>query len=1209
MFCRLRLLVEDKQVSNTNQQTMKPVIKQAVFCTALLLSSWGFSTQGAVTFVGNDIVTGSAWRTPSVTKSNDIDGDNVYGSAGYFLPSGKQFGYRNPLLAGTNVITPDPEGVNAMPSYITDLEFTNAEVGSSWGGEFGDDGTLDTVPGSIGFTGAGIMPSLAGTNVMNLKLKRNSSPAFRLTLIFGNNPNPLTYFENQAISENTTVTGNAGIPNNDDPLGMDVTLNDGSGPVSQLSGDPSLSTNTAGYTTYQSWDIPAGSSDISITIDLAGTTNTVPRLSGLAFDSLPVTQPTVLIQPVGGTYYVGNPFTLSVNAGGTGIGYQWLMNSNSIAGATADILTITNAATTNSGNYQVVITNSAGSVTSIVAAISVLAPPVTVIYSDTMSGAIGALNGRVPDTTGTTPWTASTVWGTDGTEAEAPLTGLAFLPFTPQPGRIYTLSADIENFDTTGNNWTALGFANGSLVNGQWHTVGNNPVGWFLARGDNTTVNQAFIGPNTGNGQAFNYEPTASTYYQIILDTTPSSPAKWTFTYLANGTVYVPATVFGGSGPTITTVGFGNEAPPSGTTSYVKNFVLSQQVPFAAPFITLQPVGGTNFVGETKTLSILAGGSDPLTYQWQKNSNNIPNATNLVLTLNNLQTSDSGSYQVIVTNPQGSTNSVRVFEQVITPVVNVIYQDNFSNVTNSINGNFPDTVGNAPWIANGQWGSDGTEAVASTTSSANAFLPFIPQAGNVYTLSAAIDCSSGSWLALGFANGTDVNDQWHTVNSPVGWNLVRPDDGEINVVFVGPGTAGQSSTGVIPAALGRHTYATILDTRPANPSAWTFTFQTDGTNVSGPTAFGGSGPTISTVGFGALNTSAGTITNFTLTVAFPASNAPVVLTQPAGGTYLIGSSATLSAYAGGSAPLTYQWQENSNNIAGANSAQLTLNNVALTNSGYYCLVVSNAVGSAVSSNAFLNVVSSIPVVVTTFDTNANGGGVYPSIPVNTGTNNLILNNLASVNPAASGNNFTGVYMRNGTTGSNTESSAINPANIMNSGTYDFIFDTSVNANGYDIASVVTYSGWTDRAGQDDTVYYRQVGSTNFVLLTSVYNPSPGNGSLREAITNSAGGILASHVNAIRVVVNTSTYVYREFEVDGTPSALATVAPALSISRQGSSVVISWPAAATGFNLTSSTVLGAGASWQPVGGTPTVVNGTNQVTIPVTNSAQFFQLVN
>jgi len=1186
---------------------MKAVIKQAVFCTALILSLWGLSTQAAVTFVGNDIITGSSWRTPGVAKPNDIDGDNVYGSVGYFLPSGKQFGYRNPLLTGTNVITPDPKGVNAMPSYITDLEFTNAEVGSSWGGEFADDGTLDTVPGSIGLTGAGIMPSLAGTNVLNLKLKRSTSPAFRLTLIFGNNPNPLSFFEINAIQENTSVTGNAGMPNNDDPLGMDVTLNDGGGAVSQLSGDPSLATNTAGYTTYQSWDIPAGSSDISITIDLTGTTNTVPRLSGLAFDSLPITKPTVLIQPVGGTYYVGNPFTLSVNAGGTGIGYQWLKNSNSIAGATANTLTITNAATTDSGNYQVVITNSVGSVTSIVAAISVFAPPVTVIYSDTMGGSVGALNGRVPDTTGTSPWTAASVWGTDGTEAAAPLTGLAFLPFTPQAGRIYTLSADIENFDTTGNNWTALGFANGSSVNGQWHTAGNNPVGWFLARGDNTVVNQTYLGPNASNGQAFNYAPTTMTHYQIILDTTPASPANWTFTYLANGVVYTPATPFGGSGPTITTVGFGNQSPPSpnGTTGYVKNFVLSQQVPFAAPFVTLQPVGGTNFVGETKALSVQVGGSDPLTYQWQKNSNNIANATNLVLTLTNLQTTDSGSYRVVITNPQGSTNSVGAFEQVIAPVINVIYQDTFSNVTNSINGNFPDTVGNQRWIANGQWGSDGTEAVASTTNnnSANAFLPFIPQAGNVYTLSAAIDCTSGSWIALGFANGTDINGQWHAVNNPVGWNLARPDDAEINQKFVGPGTAGQGGTGVIPFE--RHTYATILDTRPASRSAWTFTFQTDGITVSGPTAFGGSGPTISTVGFGALNTSAGTITNFTLTVAFPASNAPVVLTQPVGGTYLVGSSATLSAYVGGSAPLTYQWQMNSNNITGANSIQFSLNNLALADSGYYRLVVSNAVGSTTSSNALVNVVSSIPIVITNFA----AGDVLPGITVNT-NNNLVMFNLASVSPTASGNNFTGLNMRNGTTGTAHENSTANPANVMSSGTNDFIFDTSVNTNGYDIAAVVTYSGWTDRAGQDHTVYYRQVGSTNFVLLASVKNPSPGDGSLREAITNSAGGILASGVNAIRVVVNTTFYVYREIEVRGTPTAaaVATVVPTLTIKLQSGSVLISWPAAATGYGLTGSAALGAAASWQSAGGTPTLVNGTNQVTIPVTNSAQFFRLV-
>jgi hypothetical protein len=837
----------------------------------------------------------------------------------------------------------------------------------------------------------------------------------------------------------------------------------------------------------------------------------------------------------------------------------------------------------------------------------VLSPPVTVIYSDSMATSPGGLNDRTPDTTdtGSATWTAASSWNTDGTEATISAVGLAFLPFTPQPGRIYTLSATIENLDTSGNNWTALGFANGTDVNDQWHTV-NSPVDWFLARGDNTTVNQAFIGPGTGGGQAFNFEPTGPTAYEIILDTTPSSPANWTFTCLANGTVYVHAAKFGGSGPTISEVGFGNEGT---TTANVENFSLTQQVPFSAPFVTLQPVGGTNFVGDTKTFTAQVGGSDPLTYQWQLNSNNIPGATNQVLTLTDVQTSESGSYRLVITNPQGSTNSIGASLQVVVPVVDTIYEDNFSYVTNSINGVLPDTVGGLPWVANPQWGSNGGEAAVNTTTPANAYLPFIPQPGNVYTLSANVDCTSGSWIALGFANGTDVIDAWQSASSPVGWSLARFDySGQQNQVFMGPGTAGGAATGDFINGAGQNTYTTILDTRPANPSAWTFTFQFDGTTVVGPTAFGGSGPAISTVGFGEYNGSVGNVANFTLAAAFAGSNSPAILTQPVGGTYLIGTAATLSAYVGGTGPLTYQWQENSNIIAGADSQELTLTNLTLGESGYYRLIVSNAVGSSASTNVFVNVVSSIPLVITTFDANSTGGGSYPSIPVNTGANNLILNNLASVSPAANGNNFTGVFMRNGTTGSNTESSASNPANIMNSGTYDFIFDTSVNANGYDIGSVVTYSGWTDRAGQNHTVYYRQVGSTNFVLLASVNNPSPGNGSLREAITNSAGGILVSHVNAIRVVVNATFYVYREIEVDGTPSALATVAPGLSISRSGGSVILSWPTAGGGFNLIGSPVLGAEASWQSAG-TPTIVSGTNQVTVPITNSAQFFRLVN
>ena len=44
-------------------------------------------------------------------------------------------------------------------------------------------------------------------------------------------------------------------------------------------------------------------------------------------------------------------------------------NGPTISGANTNVLTISNAQTTNSGNYTVIVTNSAGSVTSSVAAL------------------------------------------------------------------------------------------------------------------------------------------------------------------------------------------------------------------------------------------------------------------------------------------------------------------------------------------------------------------------------------------------------------------------------------------------------------------------------------------------------------------------------------------------------------------------------------------------------------------------------------------------------------------------------------------------------------------------------------------------------------------------------------------------------------------------------------------------------------------------
>ena len=216
-------------------------------------------------------------------------------------------------------------------------------------------------------------------------------------------------------------------------------------------------------------------------------------------------------------------------------------------------------------------------------------------------------------------------------------------------------------------------------------------------------------------------------------------------------------------------------------------------------------------------------------------------------------------------------------------------------------------------------------------------------------------------------------------------------------------------------------------------------------------------------------------------------------------------------------------------------------------------------------------------------------------------------NLVSVNPAAIGNNFTGVYMRNGTTGAAYDGNGgtgPNPANIMNSGTNDFLFDTSVNTAGYDVTSVVTYSGWTDgRAGQDHSLWYQTVGSPNFILFTNVTVPATA-GSLRVALNESQGAAV-SGVQAIRVILNQSYFVYREIVVTGTPTAL--LPPALQIDLQNSGFVrVGWPAAATGYILKSTPNLGIGVAWQTVTNAPVQANGGYQIILPIGNT-QFLRL--
>src|SRR4029077_9842840 len=77
-----------------------------------------------------------------------------------------------------------------------------------------------------------------------------------------------------------------------------------------------------------------------------------------------------------------------------------------------------------------------------------------------------------------------------------------------------------------------------------------------------------------------------------------------------------------------------------------------------APTITTAPVNQTVTAGQTASFAVVAAGTAPLSYQWQKNGVNIAGAISASYTTPVTTTSDSGStFRAVVTNTAGTVTS------------------------------------------------------------------------------------------------------------------------------------------------------------------------------------------------------------------------------------------------------------------------------------------------------------------------------------------------------------------------------------------------------------------------------------------------------------------------------------------------------------------------------------------------------------------------
>ncbi len=164
---------------------------------------------------------------------------------------------------------------------------------------------------------------------------------------------------------------------------------------------------------------------------------------------------------------------------------------------------------------------------------------------------------------------------------------------------------------------------------------------------------------------------------------------------------------------------------PAGAASVVTNMIFNEvKIDLVSsgigtpPSISLDPHDATAYVGQSAFFSVVSDGSAPLSYQWYFNTNTpVAGGTNSSLTLNNLQTTDSGAYLCIVTNSFGSDTSAVAQLTVTVPVAPTIFAQP-QNVTVSPGAGANFTVaaaGSAP--LNYQWFFNTNTAVSGANNS------------------------------------------------------------------------------------------------------------------------------------------------------------------------------------------------------------------------------------------------------------------------------------------------------------------------------------------------------------------------------------------------------------------------------------------------------------------------------------------------------------
>lgn len=325
------------------------------------------------------------------------------------------------------------------------------------------------------------------------------------------------------------------------------------------------------------------------------------------------------------------------------------------------------------------------------------------------------------------------------------------------------------------------------------------------------------------------------------------------------------------------------------------------------PIFSTQPVTQTKYYGNSVSFYAMATSAYTISYQWKKNGVAVSGATGTTLNLTNLQEADAGTYTVIATDVNGSASSQSATLTLlggVAPVIMTSPAPVSQTVWEDASFSFTGSASGTP-TPTLQWQRNGVNIPGAT--------------GGTYVVSSAQAGLEGTYRFI--------------ATNPLG--TATSGDAKVTLAFRPPSIVTAPTNQTVGVG-GSATFSVVAKGQPLLSYQW----YREGVVIAGatnsslvvPNVQAGQSARYTVVvktDFGTASADALLIVGSSISVSFPLSQQVV-----------IGGKATFSATVVCADPLKLQWAKNGVAIPGATTSVLTLNNVQLSDAGTYTLGIS-----------------------------------------------------------------------------------------------------------------------------------------------------------------------------------------------------------------------------------------------------------------------------